>query len=266
MSEPTDRVQQTLVALRTDLDRAPLADVADVRRRGQQRARHQGLGLAAAAAAVVAVVLGGALGLTGSDEATGQLPASPSPSATSDVHRPDVVTFLEPSDVGPVGDYTGFRRVPDAALDQKPLACLPLPRDLTGSHVTYDSRTVSSLDAQYVESVLVYDAVSPARRAVQELTAAFRTCDKGDPAEVTVADTGPTSAPGTGEITEIVRASRLSTPLVASEPFYYELGLARAGNVVVVLQWTSQGNPFGDPGHAVWTDDVLEAAAARAIG
>src|SRR3954447_26868353 len=260
-----DRLHETLTALRTDLDRAPLADFTDVRRRGQQRARHQTVGALAAAAAVVAVVLRGALGLTGSEEATSQLPATPSPSAAG-THRPAVVRFLEPADLGRVGAYTGFHRAPGSGAPPKPLACLPRPRDLPGSHVTYDTSMVSSLDARYTESVLVYDAVAPARRAVQELAAAFRSCDQGDPAQATVEDTGPTTTTGTGEVSEVVRASRLSTPRVASEPFYYELGLARAGNVVVVLQWTSQGNPFGDPGRAVWTDAHLTTAAQRAIG
>ena len=56
-------------------------------------------------------------------------------------------------------------------------------------------------------------------------------------------------------------------PQVASEYFYYELGTAQEDNVLVVLQWTSNGNPMGnDSTEWVWTADRLQTALDRAVG
>jgi hypothetical protein len=76
-TDPQDRVRDTLTALRSDAERAPLASTADVRRRGQARTRHQAVaGLAAAVVVVVAIVTGGAL-VNGSTKADRPLPAGP---------------------------------------------------------------------------------------------------------------------------------------------------------------------------------------------
>lgn len=261
-SPSDDRLRDTLVALRGDLDRAPLADPAAVRRRGQQRARHQGIAVAAAAVAVVAVVVGGSLGLVGRDEAT-TIPAHPTPTSVNRTVVPE--PFLRAADVGSVGPYESFRRSPDpVSSGDTPLQCVASPTTL-GAGVTLSARYFSDLDAGFLEHVLQFSDDATAAAAVDRLTGQFARCPEGDPAQDSVLDIGPTRSPGTGDVDEVAHASRLSTPTVASEPFYYELGVARAGNVVVVLQWTSQGNPFSGPGRLVWTESLLTTAAQRAI-
>jgi len=256
-AEPTDRVHETLTALRTDLDRAPLSDVRDVRRRGQQRARHQTVGVVAAAAAVVAIVVGGSLGLTGNDKATSELPANQARTLATD-------PFLRVTDVGQVGPYESLQRSPDPVDEsQRPLRCLPSPTTL-GATETKSTLFFSDLDARFTEHVLRYADAAAARRGTRALSAAFETCT--EQAGPGVTDVGPTTGAGSGEVDEVVNAARTVTPQVDGEVFYYELGAARVDNVVVVLQWTSQGSPFDDPSRFVWTPDLLDTAAARAIG
>ena len=63
----------------------------------------------------------------------------------------------------------------------------------------------------------------------------------------------------------MLRASRLTVPTADAGISYYELGIAQRGNVVVVLEWSSMGNPEGDDGW-VWTPERLGTAVERAVG
>ena len=79
--------------------------------------------------------------------------------------------------------------------------------------------------------------------------------------EVTTQDRGPAPLSGTA-----FRASRLSTPTADAGIGYYELGVAREANVLVVLQLNAMGNPAGEgPEDWVWTAETLQTALDRAI-
>jgi len=77
----SDRLHDTLSTLRTDLDRAPLADSSAVRARGNQRTRRQAVGTSLAVVALVAGVIGVSGALTGNNKAN-NLPADPTTSQT----------------------------------------------------------------------------------------------------------------------------------------------------------------------------------------
>jgi hypothetical protein len=80
--EHNDRMTTTLEALRSDVERTPLADSVAVRRRGDQRTRRQAVGGALVVAALVAGAVGYLTGgLTGDNQ--GLPPATSSPTATS---------------------------------------------------------------------------------------------------------------------------------------------------------------------------------------
>jgi hypothetical protein len=85
-----DRIEETLAALRTDVDHLPVADSGSVRRRGQQRTRNQVLGSAFATVAVVAAAVGIGGGLLGG-ERTSAPPATDPPTATTASPEPTTV-------------------------------------------------------------------------------------------------------------------------------------------------------------------------------
>jgi hypothetical protein len=90
-------------------------------------------------------------------------------------------------------------------------------------------------------------------------------CPAGDPAEATVEDRGEQRVDGVGD--EAYHASRLTTPTADAGIHYYELAIARTGNLVVTLEWTGMGNPAGDgPDDWVWTAERLRTALDRAVG
>ena len=79
MSDHRDPMMLTLEALRSDIERTPLADSLTVRRRGDQRTRRAAVGSAVAVVALVAGVVGVAGGLTGDNRATDNPPATGGP-------------------------------------------------------------------------------------------------------------------------------------------------------------------------------------------
>src|SRR5688572_14324075 len=103
MPDNRDPMSLTLEALRSDVERTPLADSLTVRRRGDQRTRRAAIGSAVAVVALVAGVVGVAGGLTG-DNRTTQVPASPSPSAEQTL---DLAAgpFLRADDLTGFGGY-----------------------------------------------------------------------------------------------------------------------------------------------------------------
>jgi hypothetical protein len=72
----SDRLHDTLSALRTEVDHMPLADSSAVRARGNQRTRRQAVGTSLAVVALVAGVIGASAALTGNNKAE-PLPADP---------------------------------------------------------------------------------------------------------------------------------------------------------------------------------------------
>jgi hypothetical protein len=259
----SDRIRDTLTALRVDADATPIAAADQVRRRGQARTRHQAI---AGLAAVVFVVIGaGAIfGLGGTDKAQTQLPANPTP--TPKALSLAVDPLLRADDVTGVGVYESFQRNTDPVDETaRPMQCMPSPTTL-GAPEGKAALYYSDLDATFLEHVLRFPDEAAAGQAVTQLAAAFASCDPGPASSATVVDRGPTRTPGTEGVSETLHASRLTTPKVDGEVSYYELGVARTANVVVVLEWSSMGNPHGRSGEPVWPDELLDITAHRATG
>lgn len=224
--------------------------------------RRQVLGRVLGAMAVAAVVIAAGLGLHGSD------PAVPPPTEeTTQATAPLSLAanpFLLDGDVTDVGPYASLRHsqgpVPE---DQRPLPCISSPVTW-GALQAPAQLDLSDLDATYVEHVLRFGSDTAAAAAVQRAAREFASCDKGDPAESTVFDRGPDTSPVAAGLDATLHASRVTTPTTDGEIAYYELAAARLRNVVVVLEWTSQGNPNNDD-TLVWTDARLNVAVRRAI-
>lgn len=112
----SDRLNDTLTALRADADRTPLADASAVRRRGQQRTRRQAVGSSLAVLAVVAAGVGVGGSLLSSDDKAQNMPAkdqtittteSPSPAPTVQEPTPlDTDMLLGADDMPPVPNQT----------------------------------------------------------------------------------------------------------------------------------------------------------------
>jgi hypothetical protein len=259
-----DRVRDTLTALRTDSERVPLASTADVRRRGQARTRNQAVAGLAAACVLVAVGIGAALGVAGNDESQTQIPASPSPSVSSEPLALAADPFLRPSDVPKIGVYKGFERSPAGAVEGPALLeCLSDPQSL-GATDLRSQRFFQELDARFVEYALRFDDASGADSAVDRLRQEFASCHKGDPADVATTDRGPAPVPG---VDGSLRASRLSKPTADAGVAYFEIALVRSQNVVVLLEWNSMGNPTDDDTNGwAWNAERLQTAFDRAVG
>ena len=256
MPEFRDPIAVTLDTLRSDVERNPLADSLTVRRRGEQRTRHQAIGAAAAVVLVVAAVIGVSDSLTGSTRADpGPIAVSPTPAPAQLATHP-FLTGSELTGIGPYGVFQDSGAVPQDDLMQ----CLDVPG-------LADSAVVRSTvlfepdigEATVHEHAVRFDDPAEAAAFAERVRATAAGCPPGDPAEVTSADRGPApAAPGA------YRWSRTSTPVADGDIGYYELGVSRRGNVVVVLEWSSMGNPVA-PGW-VWTPVRLAAAVERAVG
>jgi hypothetical protein len=259
---PDDKLTLTLDSLRSDVERTPLADSRTVRRRGDRRTRNQAVGGSLAVVALVAGAVGLYGGLGGDKRAT-RIPASPTPTAEQTFQLADA-PLIGPDDLGTVGSYTGWQLSPDPVPDgEQVLRCIPNPSTLGGTEVL-TGRLYSDSDAYVVEHVVRFDDARAATGAIAPVSEDFATCDPGDPAETSVEDRGPVESDPVEGVDQLVHASRTGTPVQASEISYYELGIVRRGNVVVVLQWSSQGRP--DNGSEwVFANELLDVAAHRAI-
>jgi hypothetical protein len=107
----SDRIHDTLTALRSDVEHVSLADSAAVRRRGNQRTRRQVAGTALAAVALVAAAVGISGALGGSTSSIDKLPpATSGPTVTtspSAVAEPlDAGVLLSREDLPPVKNQT----------------------------------------------------------------------------------------------------------------------------------------------------------------
>jgi len=266
-SRGNDRVRDTLTALRVDAESCGLSDAASVRRRGQARTRHQALaGVGAAVVAVVAVVTGSTLlgGQAGANHRIPPATQSPSPHALQLAPEP----LLLGPDVGVVGPYRDFQRNPDPVDEQqRPMQCIPNPTSLGAVEGKAALFYVDTGDATFIEHVLRFGDAAAAGEAVTALSTSFATCDRGKANEVSVDDRGPVhmeGPKGADGVSESLNASRLTTPKTDGDLGYYELGVARSANVVVVLEWTSQGKPMADKHAWVWSADRLTKATTRA--
>jgi hypothetical protein len=111
----SDRIHDTLTTLRSDVERASLADSAAVRRRGNQRTRRQAAGSALAALVVVAAAVGISGALNSTDSSIDQLPASPGPTtatSTTSSAPSDAATF-PPLTTGVLLKVSDLPRVPN---------------------------------------------------------------------------------------------------------------------------------------------------------
>jgi hypothetical protein len=264
MPENNDPMMLTLDALRSDAERTPLADSLTVRRRGDRRTRNQAVGGALAAVVVVAAVVGVSGSLLGGSQGASGPPASsstPSPSTRQLAADP----LLQPADIGTVGHYSGWQLSPDAVDESaRPLQCMTSPTgwaSADGAAALY----YGDLDGRVIEHVLRFPDETSARNAVQVPLRDFRTCPDGPASAATVTKRPDEQIPATGD--EAYRGSRTATPKTAGEVSYYELAVARTANVVVVLEWTSMGNPNdGDAARWVWTPQRVHTALDRAVG
>lgn len=261
-----DRIEETLSALRVDIDRVGLPDSGSIRRRGDQRTRHQVIGTTLAALAVVAGAIGVTANLTGDDRSL-QGPPAEQPSVST-TQQPLLTLaddpLLRPDDIGTIGVYEGWKRSPEAVSESlRPLRCVTSPTTW-GAQRTEGAQYYQDLDAMVVEHVLRFPDVASAEAGLQLGLSQYAACGTGDPAQETVAQRPQEAVPGAGD--DAYRASRLVTPKADAGIAYYELAVARTNNVVAVLEWTSMGNPYGDDSADwVWTADRLQTALDRAV-
>jgi hypothetical protein len=187
---------------------------------------------------------------------------STAPTAT--VHSLAADPLLRSSDVVVAGTQLTFQLSPDPVPeDQRPLQCIASPTTL-GAADGKAGQLFADPEGTVLEHVLRFADATAAADAVQELAVAFASCTKGDPNEATVDDRGPLRAEGVGGVTETLHAARLTTPTANAGLAYYELGIARSSNVVVVLEWSSMGKPVADKKAWMLSGELLDVAAHRA--
>jgi hypothetical protein len=261
--DSNDKLTLTLDTLRSDVERTPLADSTTVRRRGDQRTRRQAVGGAVAVVALVAGVAG-VLGGGGFNQADTQIPSTQGPTASTEVEKPLSLAadpLLGPSDLGTVGEYESWQANRDqAAEDQQKHQCVPSPSTLGGTE-TVAELLYSDLPASATEHVLRFADTDSAAAASDAIVRALVECKLGrasdnvvqrDPKAVVVPDADSAFS-----------VSREASP-PNSEVSYYELGITRKANVLVVLQWSSMGLPNGVT--QVWDQARLTSALSTALG
>ena len=143
---------------------------------------------------------------------------------------------------------------------------MPAQSATLGATETFGTLFYSDLDATFTEHVLRFDDGAAAADAVTALSSAFAACDEGRPrrgdGRATAGPRGPMAADG---VSETLHASRLTTPTADAGISYYELGVARSANIVVVLEWSSMGQPGEDRTAWVWSAERLQTALDRAV-
>lgn len=179
----SDRLHDTLTSLRSDTDRAPLADSIAVRARGNQRTRRQAVGTSLAVVAVVAGVIGVSGALTGTNKAE-NLPADPTTSQTpapapTDEARPaiDISVLIAAADLPPVPAQTfavGETLDPATSADTEErslTACGAAPNGDVRPDKALLRTFPSDLDAFAYEWVAQYPTDADALRAFGKLSA-----------------------------------------------------------------------------------------------
>jgi hypothetical protein len=258
---PDDKLTLTLDTLRSDVERTPLADSQTVRRRGDRRTRNQAVGGALVVVALVAGVAG-LYGGVGGDSRRTAPPATQTPTPEPTTLSLAANPFLQPTDISTVGPYEGLQANPDpSAADQQLSQCVPSPSTL-GAGELQSRFYYSDLDATATEHVLRFADADAASKAVAGLESAFANCSPGDRAESTVQDRDPQTTPVAPGADLTLHGSRTATPKQAGEVHYFELGVVREANVVVVLQWSS--GPL-DGIDWVWDANRMASALDRAV-
>jgi hypothetical protein len=236
----SDRLHDTLATLRTDLDRAPLADSSAVRARGNQRTRRQAVGTSLAVVALVAGAVGVSGALTGNNKAndlpaddptvsTSQTPA-PDPTAETQEVRGEIV-LLTPAELPKFPNQpfsVGETLDPATTADTQERFLTVCGRPPSGG-VTPDSAVLrvftTDLDVSMWQWSALYPSVVEAQQAVAALNAACS--DKGaSPVKVDRSE-----MPGTQDA---FRAGQFSAD-PESEFNGVVAGVVRLGDTVTVL-------------------------------
>jgi len=239
MPDNHDPVTLTLSALRTDVERTPLADSRSVRRRGDRRTRNQAVGGALAVVALVAGVIGVSGSFSGNDLAE-QVPAetpsvsiSQSPNPTTGTRLVlDSSVLLGPGDMPPAPNQDfilGKTLDPATSTDAAERFVTVCGAGPTGATTPRDAlmRTFySELDASGWQWVAEYATADEAGQLWTDLMTGC-TADGADVAELTTTATQP-------GVPAAFRASRFSA--VPNSEYNGEVvGIARIDNVVVVI-------------------------------
>ena len=262
-----DKLTLTLDALRSDVERTPLADSMTVRRRGDQRTRRQAVGGAVAVVALVAGLAGVLGGGGGFNRADAPIPASSGPTTSTDVEQPLTLAaeplFPADSPLLTVGQISFVQSPEQPDIAQTKLQCMPDPATL-GATATKNGLFYSDVDGSFSEHVLQFPTSEAAAAASDTLKAAFEACPEGDAAEVTVDDRGPQAVGLDG-----FHASRTSTPTADAGIGYNETGVVRDGNVLAVLFYNGMGNPAEGENDTpaaswIWSAERLQAAIEAA--
>lgn len=262
--DANDKLTLTLDALRSDVERTPLADSMTVRRRGEQRSRRQAVGgaLAVVVAVVVAIGLHGSLGST--DRASERTPATDQPTVNTSEEQPVALAadpLVQPTDIGAIGPYTDWQLSPEAEqVDQPFNLCVPSPATL-GPAISRYGLFHTDIDARATEHALQFADAASARAAGDQLLAALADCDLGAASDNIV--TTPAKDVRVSDADDARVASREASP-PDSEVSYYELAVVQKANVLVVLQWSSMGLPDGVI--QVWDQARLTTALRTALG
>lgn len=286
-----DRVTERLDALRRDVDRLGMADSGAIRRRGEQRTRNQVVGGTVAVAVVVAGVIGLSGAVAGNDQAD-VIPATPTVTGPADVTptttaspEESVSTTVEPSpsyavaddpflrasDLTDFGGYDEAGPFLDAGAppDLRPKQCAVRPFEpqppwtpaATRANRYYQDGSEVSLH----EYVLQFDTAAQAREAAVKgpsVDLLGAPCAEPDASEGQLTTRTAMREPS---LADAWRWSRYFVPSVNSEPSYHEVATARAGTVVVMLEWMASGNPREDTNGWAFTPEHLEAALDRAL-
>ena len=234
----SDRLHDTLSALRTDVDSMPLADSSAVRARGTQRTRRQAVGTTLAVAALVAGAVGIGGALTGNNNAD-NLPApaptvstsqTPSPDPTVET-RPaiDTSVLLAADDMPPVPNQTfavGETLDPATSADAEErylTVCLSPPSGAQTPDLALLRTFPSDLDAFMWQWVAQYPTAGDAETAFGALTNAC----SAEPGRTVTPLKLPTEASG-------IRATKFSAD-PGSEYNGGITGVVRQGDVVLVV-------------------------------
>lgn len=256
-------------SMRREVRHAPAADLTAriVRRAHRLRTRRRATaGAAAALALVVAVPVGGALldGGQRGDRGDDRTAASPSP--TTAHRRIAADALLTPDDVNPVGRVAGLAPFVSASLSQGRLAdqCLDPLRtvDAEAAQTGYWVNDIPEV-AEFVKQL-------PDAAAAELLYASFRTLPRRcgttfDPARQTVHQPAAIAVPGADAAMAWTVEIAPDRAGVRPEGSWDGVGIARTGNVVVVLTFSGTNDPL-DGGWSDYAARTLGVALDRALG
>lgn len=263
-------LHRRLAWLETDLDAVVLPGAAAARKRGTQRTRHH-----LTAAALGAAVVVGSLGIVQVDPTSAPAPATtPSKAVTPPDHAPtesagvsepsplslDDSPFLDEIDIDPVGTYAGFGWVDGWDLGSAEYAhvCLPDLADVGAGDVQRGVWAMREGEGTFIEFALQMPDAEAAAAFIAGQVVLPDQC--GEVSETHVQNVNqPTSPPVAGADDALVWTvgDRPRPDDLGSEGSFGGVGMARTGNIVVVIYFTA----FGDPTDGGWSD-----YAARTLG